>query len=305
MLEDVRVGLSLPQKELSPTYFYDSRGSQLFEEITRLPEYYLTRTERSLLQSNAHAIVEKTRPATLAELGAGSAEKSRIIISEMIAQGTGDAYAPIDVSVSSLDETAALLRREYPRLRVVPIAADMRADLRLPRSLPHPILFAFLGSTIGNFTPTAAERLLAGIRSQLPSSDRLLLGVDLIKDESILNAAYNDTRNVTAEFNSNVLHVLNRELDADFDPAAFAHRALYHAPLRRVEMHLVSLRDQEVKVPAAGVFSLTEGETIRTEISCKYDRTMVEDMLSAAGFELSDWLTDDREWFALAVGTPA
>jgi L-histidine N-alpha-methyltransferase len=305
MLEDVRAGLSLPQKELPPTYFYDSRGSRLFDEITRLPEYYLTRAERELLEQFADEIVSLVRPRSLAELGAGTADKSRTLLRAMGRMTPDVTYIPIDVSAAALSHAITRLEKEFPSLHVIPVESDMRGDLHLPRDVPRPLLYALLGSTIGNFPPTLAGRLLAGMRANLEGSDRILLGVDLIKDPAVLEAAYNDKAEVTAEFNRNVLNVLNRALGSDFDLTAFRHRAFYSVPLRRIEMHLVSARQQTVCIPGAGEFAFAEGETVRTETSAKYDRPLVGEMFAAAGLRLERWFTNDRELFALALGAPA
>ena len=304
MLEDVRAGLSLPQKELPPTYFYDVRGSRLFDEITRLPEYYLTRAEHELLEQTADEIVALKRPRCLAELGAGTADKSRTLLRAIGRVQSEFAYVPIDVSVATLSHATARLKREFPSLQVFPVEGDMRGEVRLPRDIPRPLLYALLGSTIGNFSATHAERLLARMRADLGAQDCILLGIDLIKDPVVLEAAYNDKAQVTAEFNRNVLNVINGELGSDFDLTAFRHRAFYSIPLHRIEMHLVSVRPQTVRIPGGGDFAFAEGETVRTEISCKYDRTLVEEMFAAAGLALERWVTNDRELFALAIGAP-
>jgi L-histidine Nalpha-methyltransferase len=302
MLAEVAAGLATPQKELPPKYFYDHRGSELFEEITQLPEYYPTRTERSLLESWMPTLVPELRTRTLVELGAGSAEKSRIIISAMRASGTAGLYVPIDVSGSFLDQTASRLRREYPGLRVEPTVADISEEFDLPRTVPHPVLYAFLGGTIGNFYPPAAIHLLLQVRSAMHSSDRFLMGVDLRKDVRLIEAAYNDSRGVTAEFNRNMLLVLNHELGANFDPDEFEHLAFYEPLTHRIEMHLVSRVEHEVRVPGIGLVSFRQGESIRTEISCKHDRRSVGDLFAAAGLRIEIWRPDPAELFALVVG---
>lgn len=302
MLAEVAAGLSAPQKELPPKYFYDHRGSELFEEITRLPEYYPTRTERALLAAWMPELIPQLGTRTLIELGAGSAEKSRLILSAMQEAGTADRYVPIDVSASFLNQTASRLRREYPGLVVEPLVADISEDFEVPRGLPHPALYAFLGSTMGNFYPPAAIRLLSRLRAAMGSSDRLLLGVDLRKDVSRIEAAYNDSRGVTAAFNRNMLLVLNRELGSDFDPSAFEHRAFYEPRADRIEMHLVSSAAQLVSIPGIGVISLAAGESIRTEISCKYDRGSVAGLFAASGLRIDIWKPDPDALFALAVG---
>jgi L-histidine N-alpha-methyltransferase len=305
MLTEVAAGLSAPQKELSPKYFYDQRGSELFEEITRLPEYYPTRTERALLQGWMPELILQLGTRTLVELGAGSAEKSRIILDAMRAAGTAELYVPIDVSATFLSLTAATLRREYPGLTVEPAVADIAEELNLPRRMPHPALFAFLGSTIGNFYPPAAIRLLGRVRAAMAPSDRFLMGVDLRKDVARIEAAYNDSAGVTAEFNRNMLHVLNHELGADFDPLFFEHRAFYEPVAHRVEMHLVSTRAQHVRIPGLGEVSFAKGESIRTEISAKYDRASVSELFDAAGFRIEAWPTDPATPFGLVIGAPA
>jgi L-histidine Nalpha-methyltransferase len=302
MLAEVAAGLSAPQKELSPKYFYDHRGSELFEEITRLPEYYPTRTERALLTSWIPELIPALGARALIELGAGSAEKSRVILNAMRATGTAGVYVPIDVSASFLNQTAAGLRHEYPGLIVEPVVADISEDFQRPRGLPHPALYAFLGSTIGNFYPPAAIRLLTRVSTAMEPTDRFLLGVDLRKDVSRIEAAYNDARGVTAEFNRNMLLVLNHELGSNFDPYSFEHRAFYEPLTHRIEMHLVSSAAQQVRVPGVGLISFAAGESIRTEISCKYDRNSVAELFAAAGLRIEIWKSDPDGLFALVVG---
>ena len=305
MLAEVAAGLAAPQKELPPKYFYDRRGSELFEEITRLPEYYLTRTERGLLEQWMPVLMPRLGARTLVELGAGSAAKTRLILDAMRGAGLAALYVPIDVSAAFLARTAFRLRQEYPGLAVQPAIADISEELALPCDFPRPALFAFLGSTIGNFAPAEAARLLARVRHHMLPGDHLLLGVDLRKDVARIEAAYNDSRGVTADFNRNMLLVLNRELGAEFDPDAFEHRAFYDAAAHRIEMHLVSSRAQRVPVPGVGRVSFAAGESIRTEISGKYDRASVAELFDQAGLRLAVWRNDAEELFALVVGTPA
>jgi L-histidine N-alpha-methyltransferase len=305
MLAEVAAGLAAPQKELSPKYFYDQRGSELFAEITRLPEYYPTRTERALLQGWMPELMVQLGTRTLIELGAGNAEKSRIILDAMRATGLAELYVPIDVSATFLSQTAATLRREYPGLAVEPAVADIAAELNLPRRIPRPALFAFLGSTIGNFYPPAAIRLLGRVRAAMEPGDRFLLGVDLRKDVARIEAAYNDSRGVTAAFNRNMLLVLNHELGADFDAEAFAHRAFYDTVTHRIEMHPVSTRDQIVSIPGLEPIRFTSGESIRTEISTKYDRDSVAALFDAAGLRIEAWPRDPTTPFGLVLGSPA
>jgi L-histidine N-alpha-methyltransferase len=305
MLAEVAQGLSSPQKELSPKYFYDQRGSELFEEITRLEEYYPTRTERALLEAWMPSLIRRLGSRSLIELGAGSAEKSRLILDAMRDAGTAELYVPIDVSATFLSQTAARLRREYPRLLVEPAIADISEELNLPRRVPRPALYAFLGSTIGNFYPPAAIRLLGRVRAAMEPGDRFLMGVDLRKDVARIEAAYNDAAGVTAEFNRNMLKVLNQELGSDFDPAAFDHLAFYEPVAHRIEMHLVSREPQLVTVPGVGTIRFQAGESLRTEISCKHDRESVAQLFEAAGLEIQAWRSDPESLFALVVGAPA
>jgi len=301
LLRDVARGLRMQQKELDPKYFYDDRGSELFELITELPEYYLTRAERALLVTEIPEMVGRMRPRSLVELGAGSATKTRIILDAMQRAGSGEQYVPVDVSRDFLEETARRLREIYPQLEITTAVGDFTGQLRLPW-LERPTLFVFLGSTIGNFESESAVRILRRTAAQMCPGDRFLLGADLRKDERLITAAYNDSEGVTAEFNLNILRVLNRELGANFNLCAFRHRAFYDRELHRVEMHLDSDRDQTVLVPEIGNVHFREGESIRTELSCKYDRPAVESLFKSAGIRLEQWTTGDDELFALALG---
>ncbi len=304
MLEEVRAGLSRPQKELPPKFFYDLRGSELFEKITQLPEYYLSRTERVLLERWMPEWIAEARPRSLLELGAGSAAKTRIILDAMRTGGTAEVYVPIDVSALFLQQVSEDLDREYPRLEVVPVVADITTELPLPDELPHPVLYSFLGGTIGNFDPEAALHLLRRVRGVMQLPDRFLMGVDLRKDPVRIEAAYNDAQGVTAEFNRNMLQVLNRELGADFDLSAFRHHAFYNRDCHCIEMHLVAERPQRVSIPGIGSFELREGESLRTEISCKHDRESVAALFTAAGLRSERWETDAEELFAIVLAAP-
>jgi L-histidine N-alpha-methyltransferase len=301
LLGDVARGLAMPQKELDPKYFYDERGSALFEKITELPEYYLTRAERKLLESEIPGFIAQLQPRSLVELGAGSASKTRIILDAMIEAGSGAQYVPVDVSRDFLEESARRLRESYADLEVITAVGDFSRELMLPE-IEGPTLFAFLGSTIGNFEDDAAVRILANIANQMRPDDRFLLGADLRKDIATIEAAYNDEAGITGEFNLNVLRVLNRELGADFDLNAFRHRAIYDRDRHRIEMHLDSATDQLVSIPHIGEIPLKEGESIRTELSCKYDRPAISALFRKAGLCLDDWITDGDGLFALAVG---
>ncbi|MEJ2184847.1 MAG: L-histidine N(alpha)-methyltransferase [Gemmatimonadota bacterium] len=310
MLAEVAAGLARPQKEVSPKFFYDRRGSELFDAITRLPEYYLTRAERALLKTFAPSWVAAERPTSLVELGAGSADKTRIILDAMGARDAGNdgeqpVYVPVDISGDFLAGVAERLRREYPALQVRPLVADISAGVPRPAGLPEPALFALLGSTIGNFKPENAARLLKRVCHAMEASDRLLLGVDLKKDRATLEAAYNDPAGVTAAFNLNVLRVLNRKLDADFDLDGFEHRAFYSEEHDRIEMHLVARRSQTVHIPGAEPVHVEAGESIRTELSHKYDRETVAGLFRSAGLAPDGWHADDDGAFALAIARVA
>ena len=304
MLRDVIEGLRMPQKELSPKYFYDAYGSELFERITELEEYYPTRTERALLERWIGQWVADSRPRALVELGAGSAEKSRVVLTAMEEAGTGNLYVPVDVSGEFLHETARRLRDEYAGFRVEPEVADISRPFELPDELPRPAWIALLGSTIGNFPPPEAVRLLRRVAAQLRPGDHFLMGVDLRPgpDKSVarLERAYNDTKGVTAEFNLNVLRVLNRELGADFDLGAFEHRAYYDAVEHRIEMHLVARVPQEVRI-GEDVITLAASESIRTELSCKHDRASIDTLFDSAGLCVERWQQDEEGAFALVL----
>jgi len=304
MLAEVRAGLTRAQKELSPKYFYDHRGSELFDEITRLPEYYPTRTERALLATRGREIVRQLAPLAIVELGAGNADKTRLLLDAQRDAVAHPVYVPIDVSASFLASSAEQLRDEFSTLRVMPVVGDIEDDLHLP-ALRRPAMFAFLGSTIGNFDYPEAAALLRRVRRVMQSGDRFLLGADLRKDPHVIEAAYNDSRGVTAEFNRNMLRVLNRELGANFDIESFAHHAFYDRDLGRIEMHLVSDGAQRVHIPGAGTFDFEHGETVRTEISCKYDRPTIERLLDAGGLELERWDTDPATTYALVLARRA
>ena len=304
MRAELRAGLEAHPRIIPPKFFYDERGSELFEAITHLPEYYLTRVERRLLAGEVAAWIRALRPRALVELGAGSADKSRILLEAMLESLPDESvvYAPVDVSAAFLRASARRLAEDYPRLRIEPIVADLTADFRLPPALPRPLVVAFLGSTIGNFGRAEAAALLARAATILRRDDRLLLGVDLRKDPALLHAAYNDAAGVTAEFNRNVLRVLNRELGADFDPEAFRHRAIYDESEGRIEMHLVAEQAQRVAIPEIGTFTFEPGESILTEISRKYDRAEVEATLREAGLEIEEWF-ETEPGYAVVVGS--
>jgi L-histidine N-alpha-methyltransferase len=298
---DVRTGLAAKPKRLPPKYFYDDRGSRLFDAICDLPEYYLTRTEHALLAEIADAVIERTRPAQLIELGSGSARKTRLLLDALLRGRPASTFVPIDVSEAALRRSAATLRAAYPTLHVHAIVADYEHGL--PRlAAAEPRLVVFLGSTIGNFVPPDDVAFLRAIASRLTANDHLLLGVDLVKPVERLHAAYNDAAGVTAEFNRNLLLVVNRELQADFDPSRFDHLAFYNRDAAQIEMHLRARDAHEVRLAALDwVVAFAAGETIHTESSRKFTRETAETMLTAGGFRLEEWYTSSDGAFALAL----
>ncbi|MEU9307335.1 L-histidine N(alpha)-methyltransferase [Streptomyces sp. NPDC048256] len=297
---DVQRGLTDTPKTLPPKWFYDAHGSELFEQITELPEYYPTRAEREILVDRAGEIAAAAGARTLVELGSGSSEKTRYLIDAL----TGlDTYVPVDVSESALTQAGQALIAERPGLNVHALIADFTAALALPDT-PGPRLVAFLGGTIGNLLPAERALFLASVRALLAPGDALLLGTDLVKDERVLVRAYDDAAGVTAAFNKNVLAVVNRELGADFDPAAFDHVALWDAGNEWIEMRLRSRTEQTVKVPALDLaVDFAAGEELRTEVSAKFREEGVRTELAAVGLELSHWWTDGAGRFALSLST--
>jgi L-histidine N-alpha-methyltransferase len=295
---DVLHGLTSDPKALPPKWFYDARGSDLFEQITELPEYYPTRAEREILADRAGEIAAALPARTLIELGSGSSEKTRYLIDALPGLHT---YVPVDVSDSALVQAGQALIAERPGLDVHALIADFTAGLTLPGT-PGPRLLAFLGGTIGNLLPGERAAFLAGARALLSPGDALLLGTDLVKDEDVLVRAYDDAAGVTAAFNKNVLSVVNRELGADFDPGAFDHVALWDADREWIEMRLRSRTAQTVKVPALDLaVDFAAGEEMRTEVSAKFRREGVNGELAAAGLEPARWWTDGEERFALSL----
>jgi L-histidine Nalpha-methyltransferase len=304
---DVLDGLTRPFKEIPPKHFYDARGSELFERICQLPEYYPTRTEREILLAYADQIVQGTGAGELVELGSGSADKARILLDAMSSAGTLRRYVPLDVSESALEAAAIELVDEFEELSVHGVIGDFERHLdripaRPPRPNGTPRIVALLGGTIGNFLPGTRRRLLREIGRLLAPGDRLLLGTDLVKDPSVLEAAYDDSQGVTAEFNRNVLHVINRELDADFSPEAFEHVAFFDRRHEWIEMRLRARRPSSVLVAALGLrVEFAAGEELRTEISAKFTRARLEQDFRAAGLTLDRWYTDREGLFALSL----
>jgi L-histidine Nalpha-methyltransferase len=300
--EDVLDGLTRPFKEIPPKHFYDARGSELFEQICELPEYYPTRTERLILDACADQIAAVTEAAELVELGAGYATKTRILLDALPLER----FIPVDVSETTVRECARRLVEEYDGLAVHGLVGDFERHLvHLPEPC-GPRMVAFLGGTIGNFPPGSRRRFLRSIARTLGDDGWLLLGTDLVKDPAVLEAAYDDSAGVTAEFNLNVLRVMNRELGSDFDPDGFDHVAFWDAEREWVEMRLRSRRRQTVRFPDLDLtVHFAQREELRTEISAKFTPTRVQGDLAAAGLELVEWLTDDDGLFALSLARPA
>ncbi|MDT0380593.1 L-histidine N(alpha)-methyltransferase [Streptomyces sp. DSM 42041] len=302
---DVQQGLARQPKELPPRWFYDARGSELFEEITRLAVYYPTGAEREILQARATGIADVTRARTLVELGSGSSEKTRLLIDALTARGGPLHYVPVDVSESALTGAGKALLADHPGLTVDALVADFSTAPALPAT-PGPHLIAFLGGTLGNLVPGERAGFLRMVRSLLGDEDALLLGTDLVKDPATLVAAYDDAQGVTAAFNRNVLAVLNRELDADFAPDDFDHVAVWDAEREWIEMRLRARSAVTAKIPALDMtVDFAAGEELRTEVSAKFREAGVREELAAAGLALRYWWTDPCGRFALSLASPA
>jgi L-histidine N-alpha-methyltransferase len=309
--EAVREGLTLRPKRLPAWLFYDAAGSRLFDRITELPEYYLTRTERGILAAHAKEMLALTADGArlrIAELGAGSAEKTRLLLRAAVHRQRTVVYEPVDVSASALEGARTRIEREIPGVTVAPRVMDythgdghrfqLGSDGENERRL-----VLYIGSSIGNFEPNAAMRLLSRVRAGLKPGDGFLLGVDLVKGKAALVSAYDDAAGVTAAFNRNILIRLNSELDGDFDSDAFAHRAVWNSAKSRMEMHLVSRGAQQVRLDALNMtVNFARGETIHTENSYKYRAGQAEEMMAEAGFAPAATWTDDRRWFAVCLG---
>ena len=305
LADDVLDGLTRPFKELPPKHFYDARGAELFDRICELPEYYPTRTERSILQSAAEELASTTGATELVELGSGTAAKTRVLLDALHRAGTLKLYIPVDVTEGMVRDCAQELTSEYPGLRVHGVIGDFERHLdRVPDS-QGPRLVVFLGGTIGNFPPGSRRRFLRDISKLLGPEDYLLMGTDLVKDPQVLTQAYDDAQGVTAEFNRNLLRVVNRELQADFDPEDFDHVAVFNREHEWIEMRLRARREHTTTVRDLGLsVHFDQGEEMRTEISAKFTRGRVEDDLSAAGLEIVSWLTDPEELFAITLSRP-
>jgi L-histidine Nalpha-methyltransferase len=333
--DELRAALLRSPREIPSRFFYDDRGSRLFERITELPEYYQTRTEHALLRAIADRVAAVSRASQLVEIGSGAATKTRVLLDAMDRAGRLQLYVPVDVAEGTVRRVAEELTAEYPELAVHGIVADFNQGLSLPPPLgPEAAgrsdggsgvagtpgapggsgtaapslggagrrLVIFLGGTIGNLKPVEASEFLATRRREMAPGDHFLLGVDLVKPVARLEAAYNDDAGITAEFNRNILKVANHCAEGDFEPAAFSHHAFYDAARRWIEMRLRSSRRQRVHLPAIGLeLDFEEGEEIRTEISAKYDRASAESLLAGAGFEPVAWFTDPEHLFGLAL----
>jgi L-histidine N-alpha-methyltransferase len=298
---DVRAGLAGPLKSLPPKWFYDAVGSDLFEQITELPEYYPTRAEREVLRTYAGEIASVTQARALVELGSGSSDKTRTLLDALRDNGSLRQFVPMDVSESALRAAAEAIVGEYPGLSVHAVVGDFTEHLALlPGEAPR--LVAFLGGTIGNLLPAERAKFFGSIREVLEPGEWLLLGTDLVKDPGVLVPAYDDSQGVTAAFNRNVLRVVNRELSADFDPDAFAHVAIWDDVNEWIEMRLRALRPMHVRLPDAGIeIDFAAGEEMRTEISAKFRQDRVTAELADAGFTLSNWWTDTANRFAVSL----
>ncbi len=306
LADDVLDGLTRPFKELPPKHFYDEVGADLFDQVCDEPEYYPTRTERAILQERAAEIVELTGAAELVELGSGTAAKTRILLQAMADAGTLQRYVPFDVTEGMVRDVAAELTQEHPELTVHGIVGDFERHLEHIPAPDGPRIVAFLGGTLGNFIPGSRRRFLRQLADVLRPQDYLLLGTDLVKDPAIIEAAYNDAAGISAAFNRNVLHVINRELDADFEPDAFEHFAFFDREREWIEMRLRASRKMTVNVRALNlVIDFAPREEMRTEISTKFTPERLAEDLEASGLELAELLTDAEKMFSLTLARPA
>ena len=305
LLEEAYAGLLQEPRSLPPKYFYDARGSILFDQICDTPEYYLTRTEDDLLARFAEAVIGSTRPTSIVEFGSGTARKTRHLLTACVSQGYPIVYAPLDVCREVLLESSETLLRDYRSLHITALVGDYHAELsRLP-TIGGGRLFVFLGSTIGNLTQTDALTFLHRLRAEMGRSDRLLLGLDRVKDAAILHAAYNDRAGLTAEFNRNVLRVLNRDLAADFSLDGYHHHACYNPSAQQIEMYLIAKEAQRVTIAAFDrSFHLDEGDAIQTEISRKFTYSAIDRLLRAGGFRIEEHFEAENGYFSLVLAGP-
>ena len=303
--EDVKTGLTAPRKWLPPKWFYDARGSELFEAITALPEYYPTRSEREILTRQAGEIARITGAQTLVELGSGSSEKTRLLLDALTDHGTLASFVPLDVSESALAEATEAIAADYPKLVVRGVVGDFTEHLDL---LPgdQPRLVAFLGGTIGNFLPAERAKFLSSVRDVLQPGEWLILGTDLVKDRETLERAYDDAAGVTADFNRNVLRVINERLGADFAVDDFAHESYWDADAEWIEMRLRAKREMWVRIPGADLeVTFDAGEYVRTEISAKFRPEGIGAELAAAGFVTEQWWTDTGNRYGVTLARSA
>jgi len=302
IFEDARDGLLQPPRSLPPKYFYDDIGSELFEQITETSEYYPTRTEDALLAAYAESIIETAAPDQILELGSGSSRKTRRLFDACQSLNRLCSYAPMDVCEAILLQAADELHASYPWLSVTPLVGDYHAGLTNLPAFNGKRLFVFLGSTIGNFEPQDARDFLAEIADCMNAGDTLLLGADRVKNAAVLEAAYNDSDGITAAFNLNVLNVLNRELDAHFDPAQFEHNAVFNEKRQRIEMQLVSKSAQRIAIGALDAeLELECNEVIRTEVSHKFTPSTLEQLLQDSGLALHSHFQPNNEYFSLLL----
>ncbi len=296
MLREVKHGLSLPQKVLPSKFFYDEKGSQLFDQITELEEYYPTRMERTILDDHVDEIGDYLgEQVLLIELGSGSSDKTRILLSNLDNIST---YIPVDISGEYLFKVGEMLQHEYPQIKIIPLQADYMQSFELPEinDTDRKVVF-FPGSTIGNFRRETVNRFLSVVADIAGPDGGFLIGVDLKKEIPVMEAAYNDKKGVTAAFNRNMLHHLNQSLDSNFDPDAFKHKAIWNENVGRIEMHLFSLKDQKARVDGE-VISFKKGESIHTENSHKYTLQGFQEIV-APWFTVKKVWTDDNNWFSL------
>jgi L-histidine N-alpha-methyltransferase len=305
LMEDAFAGLLSEPRSLPPKYFYDARGSIIFDQICHTPEYYLTRTEDALLAKSAEAVIRNTRPTYIVELGSGTARKTRHLLSACASQEAPIVYAPLDVCREVLLESSEALIRDYRWLHITALVGDYHSDLpRLP-AMHGGRLFVFLGSTIGNLTETDALAFLRELRSEMRPGDRLLLGIDRVKDAAVLHAAYNDGAGLTAKFNRNLLRVLNRALAADFRLDAYHHHACYNPTAQRIEMYLIAKARQRVTIAAFDrSFQMDEGDAIQTEISRKFTYRAIERLLRMSDLRIEQHFEADNGYFSLILARP-
>ncbi|MCF6149546.1 MAG: L-histidine N(alpha)-methyltransferase [Candidatus Kuenenia sp.] len=303
--EHIREGLTAPQKYISSKYFYDAYGSTLFEKICKLPEYYLTRTELSILKESAPEIMEEFQKGDIIELGSGANWKIKILLNATDEANLSDIrYMPVDVSESALIDASEELLEVYPDLKVTGIVADFTKHLEKLPTLDNRF-FTFLGSTIGNLTEKEGIHFMKNISSLMEKNDRFLLGFDMLKAKEMIERAYNDTQGVTSEFNKNSLNVVNRELNADFNPDHFDHIAFLNAEKEQIEMHLKANRDVSVEIRDLDLtIEMEKGETIHTEVSRKFTQKSIETLAEGASLKINRWFTDPRKWFSLVEFIP-